>query len=1198
MRIKSIELSGFKSFYNRTTIGFHSGINTVVGPNGCGKSNALDSIRWVLGEQNPRRLRAGGMEQIISNGSSDMKPLGMAEVILTITDAGVAGEGDSHDLQIRRRLYRSGESEYFINSNPARLKDVTELFLDTGTGARAYSIIDQGAVDQLVTVRPESRRSLIEEVAGIQKYKLRRRETSSRLESTRANLERVGDLLAEIARQMGSLDRQARQAQRYRKLSERAGALELRLLGTRRVDEERALGGLVQGRDAKTSTLAGHEGSLVTMRGEMQGKRGALERTMATGEALGAEIESIQTALGGKRSEIDVARSRILGIDGFTEKLGREIGHLTEQAVQLELELEAKRRTREGMQGELATRADAIAKRTGELGRVVSELEATQGELESTRSELLATLDTLSVLKASAEGNGREISELELRLERGRVELTAIEAQAAETGDGLDELEKALGRLDEERGRLESGRLALASRMEELELELNAAKEGVIALAARNAELSSRLAALTQIDKSYEWLPEGVRQYLLEAKGSSVLGTLADFITVDHGYERALEAALGPMLKWVVVKDRDAALAGIDALKTSPSGRCTFLPLDGMADPPRGGGMSPGLPLTPLIELTRVHTIEPRVVESLLSGFYVVEDLGQALSMRTRDGAAGACFVTRAGEVLHANGSVAGGRITDGVIERRREMVELEGEITGLTGERDALGPEVGRLEALCRETREEMERSAGSLVDLDISAAETKKDIANKRESMQGLTKRADLMRFDLGQTRALLEEKRTETAELSAQTEESGKARTGLEEAFRGLGEAARLKEEGRKGLEGSLTELRVAEAELRQRVNGLDGDTAELDRRLAATNAKIEAERGDTELKRVERDELHALIKAGERKTLALAEQLREKQADATQHRTLRDSTGRDINALDSSRERVSKEASDTRDELNALGIKISRAELVYEQTLARIAQLEAENPSPGEADAGDGSGFDAAHAEEELGRIKASLERFGPVNLLAPEEYAKLEERHDFLTTQVQDLNEAIESLHTAMRRIDRESQKRFLEAFEGISGKFKEVFSRLFKGGEGKLVLTDPEDLLETGVEMVVRPGGKKFQSVSLLSGGEKALSGIALVLSACLVRPAPFLLLDEIDAPLDDTNVLYFAGLLSEISARSQVLIVTHNKKTMQAGGTLIGVTSDVPGISRVVSVELNGTGGAPEPPRDDPRTQSSDNLL
>lgn len=1203
MKIKSIEITGFKSFYERTPVGFQDAVNSVVGPNGCGKSNILDAIRWAIGEQNPRRLRAGSMEEVISNGGETLKPLGMAEVSLVLLNVPVPSRSFSEEqagnqprpndiaangfdeVRIKRRLFRSGESEYYINGVASRLKDITEMFMDTGSGARSYSIVDQGKVERLITAKPEENRALIEEVAGVVRYKARRRETESHIDSTKENLTRVKDVLNEVNRRMSALARQAGDADEFKRLSEEGRRTELKILYSRLYEAKEKGKNLLDEKTELESRISSVEESVRDKENVLENMESDVLRLEQKLERMKKEVYETGSDLRSKEAARETLRSEVSRLDEFIVRLEKETDLLREEDKKIEIQVDFKGKALEERISDLSSKEFEL----GEKEEIASRLKAGsaqgQSELDAARKNLFETLDEHNSLKAVAYGYEKELNEFRSRRERTRKEFAEVKIEGEKILSGLSEIEGILKGVKEIRSRAEEGKKYVESRLAELNAHLELKKKEAELSAERHRQAASRLGVLKQIEANYEWLPEGIRNFILERKGYGILGVVADFVSAPKGYEKALEAALGEKLRWAVVKEDEEALKSVDSLKGLSIGRGTFISMDAVKQ--NGDFRKSGNGIAALLDVIMLKNIGSttapslsNVIENMLNGVFVVPSLREAVSLRDKV-EAGASFVTLEGDLLDSGGAISGGFAGEGVFLRKREMEELTDAVHEIEREIAGISDEIELNAAEIRKIRGALEETGKELVETEIKEAGINKDISNMRDNLAKTRRRYEMIELDLTGIESEIREREMELNVNVSTLKQLESEKELLEKEFAELKGRLQEWEEDQKRLEKQITDLKIETATLVEKQKGFQEDLNELRER----RKKIK-ERSELEVREIaeKSEEKLGLLKTDEdnKKSIeGILEILAAKEKELSVENGEKDNLLHRIGNTREEKEALSKETAKLREglnklhlDLNSLGVETRHIEDGIQES-SRLA---------GGADYTEVFGihslqnFNRSDEESKLKKIREKIEKLGAVNLLAPEEYKSLEERSKFLSEQMEDLVNALSSLKKAMSRIDRESARRFNETFEVVNKRFQEIFRRLFKGGEAKLVLTDAEDILETGVQIMVRPKGKKFQPINLLSGGEKSLSAIALVLSACLVRPAPFLLFDEIDANLDDVNTGQFAELLKEIAKESQVIIITHNKKTMQAADSLIGITSDRPGISKVVSVELRGS--------------------
>lgn len=1172
MKIKALEITGFKSFYRKTRINFSEGITAVVGPNGCGKSNILDAVKWVVGEGNPRLLRAGEMKNIISNGGANLKPLGMADVSLVLE--GVEGFG-FEEVRVRRKLYRSGESEYFINGVRCRQKDVTEMFLDTGVGARAYSIVEQGRVESFVTSKPEERRKFIEEIAGIEKYKVRRKETRSRIESTKQNIDRVMDMKKEVEDRMEALSQQAERAGEYRRLSEKARVLETGIL-------KEKLGKSRGRKDCLLGEIDGLEQSVSAAELEKEEKASLLEdakkrnsESTAGVSAAEREIWEVGAGIREKRTLGDLIEREIESASSHADDIRSEIGSLELEIAAAERKrLESVERSRELETARVST-SEELSVKESELSVLKRKWEESKSELEKTGTEISDVMTQKSSLGSAIGAFSGELEELFQKRESLAEDISALELEKRERGKELalllekqDEMKKEFTAAVAEKEKLDS---ALYDLRVERERMLGEHEN----LESREKNCVSRMNALNRIQKNYEWLPETTREFVVEKKSNGVLGVVSDFVLVPENYERAVEAAFGEKLNWIVVEQSSEAVQAVELLREFSAGRGTFIPA---ADEfGRNGGKSNGngkLDAVSLNGLLDVRVIEKDLMDSMLHEVYVTSDLSEALRLKKESGN-GACFATLDGDYVDSTGAITGGHVSAGVFERKREIADLEKETA-------VLGKEIAESKRVCEALGEKMKAMECRRAELEeslrqneIRSVENVKDQSNISSKIENITSRAETLTGELEAVKKKLGSKSSSKEEMESRLADLNEHGASLERVYEEAERRAMELAGAEKSLQEEITKLRIDNASFLEREKALEGDLVDAEKRKAVISDRLSLRKKALEAKKREAEALVLSKEAAENESAELSRSLSLLQSSLEEMKEKARGLKAELGLAESAFGETSSEL-----ELRSGKLLASRAELtrVEDELLYLGEQCDAvfgdEIPDP---DSGEGlSGLSVAEAERRLKSLRARIENFGLVNLLAPEEHRQLEEREEFLRRQTDDLTEALDSLENAIRKLDRESVSRFRDSFEAINGKFSETFSKLFEGGEAKLELVDPGNLLETGIEVMIRPGGKKFQPINLLSGGEKALSAISVVVSACLVKPAPFLFFDEIDAALDEINTARFSTILEEIAEKSQVVVVTHNKRTMRQAGSLIGITSDGSATSRVVSVKLD----------------------
>jgi chromosome segregation protein len=1196
MRLKRLELFGFKSFAERMVLDFSAPVIGIVGPNGCGKSNVVDAVRWVLGEQRPTSMRGGEMTDVIFKGSASRPALNVAEVTLVLDNSEGALEGRGSEVAVTRRVYRGGEGEYLIDGRTVRLKDVREMLYGTGLGSRGYSVLEQGKIDAILSANALERRAIFEEAAGISRYRARKKETESKLERVQADCLRLDDVLSELERRRRSLRLQAGRAQRF--LEARAA---WQAQGQRLARHQNAAlsAGLVE----LSLRLAREEEGVQALRA----RRAAAEQA---GEARSAEQESLLAAIERCSAESAEAGAELRALDDRR-------GQLAERAEDARRAGRVEEERAHGLERRLALRREeacALEQRAGELER---DLAAADERLRLLAGERAALEQDLARLARAQEEQGGSVlrllhkktsdqGELEARerarsLLAERVERAAarcrelsgqVEGLRAEEGERARELELLASQLLElERARssaqgvvqgLESARASLEGRRNALEVEI--------------ARLSSRAEALRDWEEERAGLESGARE-LFRARergegpelSGELAGLLADHLHPDSRDSRALDAALGARAQALVARSREDALAIIAWLKGRASGRVSLLLPHGLgdemggADPHGHGASAPGAGsegvLGPLAERARAEPAFERLARGLLADVLLVRDLESALALASRY--PGWRFVTPEGDLVDACG-VSGGHqeVTHGPLGRRSCAAELDEERRTEEAELARLDRELGELGA---SHDEEQER----LRELGVSLERTLERRARLHSSLVALRARLEELEHALHLATAEQRERLDEGRRLAAEEEELRQRLAGDEralareraalEAFereRAAAEAERdqrQRDEGHARVEhkGLVERLEAHRRELLQRGAADEEARVEIQRarRLAAEHAasaeQARATAGDLLL---QRDAL--LARRGELETELVDLRAREKDG-----RRALETLRVEREALTAELERALGALGEER--LEAQRLELSRAEILRRARedfgLEPEAMEEGFEPEPGLADA---PALEALAAE--VRALRQSLEEVGSVNLEAVAELAEVEERHGFLDAQRRDLEESRRSLEDTVRALNEESERLFLHSFGEIREHFRAIFRQLFGGGRADVTLAEGQGVLEAGIEITARPPGREALPISLLSGGQRTMTALAILFAVFRAHPSPFCILDEVDAALDDANIGRFLALLQASLDETQFVVVTHNKGTMAACNLLYGVTMAVRGVSHVVSVELS----------------------
>lgn len=1179
MRLDKVEIVGFKSFCDKQELDFKGGVTGIVGPNGCGKSNISDAISWVLGEQSAKSLRGASMEDVIFAGSQARQPVGMAEVNLSVSGLNGNSPDGNPECTITRRLYRDGTSEYLMNGEVCRLRDIHELFMDTGLGSKAYSIIEQGKIGLILSSKPADRRALIEEAAGITKYKARRRQTQLKLDAAQQNLLRVNDIVHEVEKQLESLKRQASKARRYRVLREEMQAVEAVIHGRRFLE------------------LQEQAGSLGLRLGQESERERAASLVLETEEA---QLQVRRNALYEAEAGLEAARGRLNELTLTVDRQQGKSGYCKEQIGETEARAEQARRETEELEARVGPAASALEARRGETARLREEFLEAEGEARGAdadvqeraarqaRSEaeldaardaqvgILGRIATLQNARESVSGSAERASADLLKLAaeteelgRERARVDALREAARARGGAAETLHAGL--VQERDAALAAAALARDS--------AEALDRDAEALQSERDSLAGRLASLEEMVATHSAFDEGVRALLARPEGLDVLGVVADSLETDSAHERAVEAFIGDRLQAVLVPDAPEALRGIRYLQASGAGRGAFLPLassgahgDGEAlrEIARQEPLSRGL-LSDAYRVTGPHAAR---IRASLPDAILVESLEAALSLAERRGPV-AC-VTLAGESLRGS-LVEGGREVKGLLAPRREIKEVAArreEVDALLlSLRERERAEAQRAEAAGAEARALEQR----IHDAEKELVAIRHDLASAEEESARLDRKAAVLGIERGQA----EQERGAAAVRLAEIEQA------LETAERERGSGSER-----------LAALSAAVAEARTASDAAQARSSEARSRLAALRERLAAAESDCQRLAQDHEDLLSRISAGRGRAAEMQRRGEELRLELAQCEAALAQALQQRDLVQGEAARAEDVVRDIRNELDAMeqGLKQRRHEReTLREALSELEVALARNGSDldhlarechqslgrtaAEAAAGLGDDDKAAELpalEARLQEARERIERMGPVNVLAVEQAQELEEREAFLTAQRQDLLESIAELERAIRGIDRTSRERFQDAFRVINEHFGVVFKQLFGGGTAGLSLIDEEDLLESGIDVMAQPPGKRLQNVMLLSGGEKALTAIALLFAIFQYKPSPFCILDEVDAPLDDANIGRFVRMLEGLKDQTQFVLITHSRRTMEIADQLYGVTMEEPGVSKLVSVRFS----------------------
>ncbi len=1190
MYLKRLEMQGFKSFVDKTVLDFNKGITAVVGPNGSGKSNISDAVKWVLGEQSPKTLRGSRMEDVIFSGTENRRPVGMAEVSLVMDNEDRFLNIDFSEVKITRRLYRSGDSEYLINNAQCRMKDIHLLFADTGIGKDGYSLIGQGRVDEILNSKSEDRRNIFEDASGIMKYRMRKQESERKLNLTEQNLLRVGDIVSELAQQLKPLEKQAETAKKYLDYKYELRGIEVGVLVDGIDFAEERLKKIINDIEILTQDRTEAEKSLERIRRENSEKTekagllsGLINASKEKSYALEKKIERL-------KSEIEINREKIKSAEENKNRLAAEQEQQKQKNGAYELRIEETERERSEAQKTLEAEL-------AETEALQEEYRADFKASEEIRKEVSAASEAILEIKLQ-QGNARSAAEsyqkqIEMITDRKNAideELAVLDSSTAIAAEEIEAAEENRQKTEES---LEDAKQLYKNKTEALETAKSGEKkesERAAVLSARLQGDTARLKAIREMEADYEGYAYSVKKVLSLCKsnpdfGRGICGAVAQILRVPAEYETAIETALGQAYQNIVTETEEDAKKAIEYLKKGRYGRATFLPLTAVN----------GRPLDPetvrMLEraegflgtasgLVQFEGKYKKAVESLLGRTAVFDRLDHALLFAGRTRYAVMC-VTLDGDILRTSGAITGGstekgRASAGTLSRTREIPELEKAVAdnsalliqirktldsyqtsaqGIEKERDALMKEMRALEvslsqwtAKCTAMRD---RQAGETARRQRLVAELKLQISNMLDARRAIESAEEAQERLAGeQSRA---EERLRLADLRRE-------------------EAERLLEAKNQ----NLMERRVKEADLRARLQKAEEDRKRYERSLSEGKEQIEY--CSLQIRDCEAA-VRQLENSNTENEISIAGISDERQAEAETQRNYEEMK-REIDAeLGGMLGRItetSEQIARCTERLNQAEIKKVREESEINANKNRLwEEYELAYSSAKELTGGKRT-ENYTEASRRIKELKASIKALGAVNVNAVEEYESTKERHTFLSAQMGDLSEAKAKLQKVISDLNAVMRRQFSEQFRLIRDNFKEVFRQLFGGGKADIVLDETQDILECGIEIQAQPPGKKLQNMLLLSGGERALTAIALLFGILKMHPSPFCLLDEIEAALDDANVYRLSDYLRQIDGGTQFILITHRKGTMENAGSLYGVTMEEKGISKVISLKMD----------------------
>ncbi len=1179
MYLKSIEIHGFKSFANKMNFQFHNGITGIVGPNGSGKSNVADAVRWVLGEQRVKQLRGASMQDVIFSGTQLRKPMSYAYVAITLDNSDHQLPIEYDEVTVARRLYRSGESEYLLNQTPCRLKDVNELFYDTGIGKEGYSIIGQGQIDKILSGKPEERRELFDEAAGIVKFKRRKAAAQKKLEDEKQNLLRVNDILLELEKQVGPLEKQSEKAREYLKKKEELKNLDVNafLLENARLKEQLAeVGGkyeIAEGELQETSEKYEH---IKEEYDQVQSEIEELDKRIEEARAQLVDANLLRGKLEGEinvlKEQINSARGNEKHLSSRRDTLGREIGLRSEAR---QTASDEKRKTDERLK-EAEQEREAIR---AQLTEIQTRIDERNARMEEGKNAIIRELNARATIKSKMGRFDTMLEQVQIRRAELNSRLLRAKSDEAEQEESVKALEEEFLRVNQKIGELNESISSMEERLGEIHDELSGKDQMLRDTQVTYHQEKSRLDALTNLTERYEGYGGSVKRVMEQRSAHpGILGVVADLLKVDKKYETAIETALGGSIQNIVTDTEETAKEMISYLKAVKGGRATFLPLTSIRNRQefrqRELLSEPGV-LGLADSLVRVEGRYRDVASSLLGRILVVDHVDNAVRLARKAGYS-LRMVTLEGELFMPGGAISGGAFknSSNLLGRRREIEELQGKVKATLEQVDSLLDEIEQIKKRRNGMRVELEDLKEQLQQEFIRQNTARMNVAAARQRKE--------------QTEQGYDSLRREQEEIAAQIEE---IRGGKETIRLELAASEQMEKDTQKALDGlkeELEGLRAEENDFSAQVSKRDVEVEKIRQKQEFEQANLE--RIEAELSRYaqEREEVLEGLAENEKEIVRKEENIRKLQETIADSGT-RQSEGEDQlqedtrkrEALSAKQKNFFADRESLADRLSGLDKEVYRLNAQkekleeaiesqinymwdeYELTLSQAAQLKSEAMQ------------DLAAMKKQIASLKDQIRRLGDVNVNAIEDYRNLMERYTFLKGQHDDLVQAEATLKGIIQELDEAMRRQFKEKFAQIGMEFDKVFKELFGGGKGTLELMEDEDILEAGIRIIAQPPGKKLQNMMQLSGGEKALTAIALLFAIQNLKPSPFCLLDEIEAALDDSNVGRFANYLHKLTRYTQFIVITHRRGTMEKADRLYGITMQEKGVSTLVSVSL-----------------------
>lgn len=1179
MYLKSIEIHGFKSFANKIVLQFHNGITGIVGPNGSGKSNVADAVRWVLGEQRIKQLRGASMQDVIFSGTELRKPMGYAYVAITFDNSDHHMAIDYDEVTVARRIYRSGESEYLLNGTPCRLKDVNELFYDTGIGKEGYSIIGQGQIDKILSGKPEERRELFDEAAGIVKFKKRKVAAQKKLEDEKQNLVRVNDILSELEKQVGPLEKQSEKAKIYLKKKEELKTLDVNLFLLENLHLQEQLSAVTGKYRIAGDDLAETSKRYEQIREEYEKVQEEIEQLDATIEQERNTITDTSVMRGKLEGEINVLKEQIKSAQSNEE-------HFLSRQQAIQKEIDDRKLDKEGILKDKSVIDEQVAEiektrneAKEKLLTVQKAIEELNNEIESGKNTIIDALNARATIKSKLGRYDSMTEQINIRKSELTSRILRVKSDEAQQEAVIKSLEEEFENINEQIRALNDSQQSKEEKLALIREELSKKDQLLRDTQVNYHQEKSKLEALTNLTERYEGYGGSVKKVMeRKEQEKGIVGVVADIIKVDKKYETAIETALGGNIQNIVTDDEETAKRMIRFLKDTRSGRATFLPLTSITKPQEFKNPE-SLKEKGVIgmadELVHIDAKYKNVAKAMLGRIVVVDNVDNAVKI-ARKFDYGIRMVTLEGELLVPGGAISGGAFKNNsnLLGRRREIEELNEKVKKYLKQVDELLEDIEKTKQERNQLRLSLEEDKAALQKKFIEQNTARLNVIKAEERKNEASEGSVELKNEEREIETQIQEINRSKQEIQQELLDSEQLEKNVEQQIKGF--TAELEEKRKEESEQSVhvSEWDVEVEKMlqqqnfhQQNVDRIDGEIERLSSELQEVLDSLKESTESVELKRNSITEIEKTIEASHttksdtetklKDDIAHKEELSAKQKNFfTDRESLAEKmTGLDkeVYRLNSQKERIQE---NIENQINYMWDE-------YEITLSDASSMRDETMT------------DLSAMKKETGSLKDQIKKLGDVNVNAIEDYKNLMERYTFLKTQHDDLVEAEKTLEGIIVELDTAMRKQFEEKFAEISREFDKVFKELFGGGKGTLELMEDEDILEAGIRIIAQPPGKKLQNMMQLSGGEKALTAIALLFAIQNLKPSPFCLLDEIEAALDENNVTRFAKYLHKLTKNTQFIVITHRRGTMEKADRLYGITMQEKGVSTLVSVNL-----------------------